>query len=84
MPICDALLVIFLMGDSNDSNDSNDRENRKALISRIGRVLQISCHLGHLCHYLGDGGYSGLMSWMRLPNMRFKKLVRLCVICQLD
>ena len=81
MPICDALLVILLMG---DSNDSNDRENRKALISRIGRGLQISCHSGHLCHYLVDGGYSRAMSWVRLPNMRFKKLVRLRVICQLD
>lgn len=81
MPICDALLVIFLMG---DSNDSNDRENRKALMRRIGRGLQISCHSGHLCHYLADGGYSRAMSWVRLPNMRFKKLVRLCVICQLD
>jgi len=68
MPMCDALLVIFLMG---NSNDSNDRENRKALIRRIGRGLQISCH-------------SGQMSWVRLPNMRFKKLFRLCVICQLD
>ena len=67
MPICDALLVIFFMG------DSNDRENRKALIRRIGRGLQISCHSGHLCHYLGDGGYSGVMSWVRLPNMRSDK-----------
>ena len=78
MPICDALLMISLMG------NSNDKGNGKSYMRRIGRGLQISCHSGHLCHYLGDGGYSGLMSWVRLPNMRFKKLVRLCVICQLD
>ena len=33
---------------------------------------------------LGDGKHLRALSWVRLPNMQFKKLVRLSMICQLD